>query len=272
MSAAFAEQLLGVSPEAALVIFVAALARLGPLLWLTPFPGGRLVPSLIKVPLAALLALLVYPQLMPAASKLAEGGLLMFLAIVVKEAMIGAAMGFIVALVFHAAAAAGFLADTARGATNGQVFVPQTGQRSTALGALFFQLALVLFLALGGHRLLLAAIGRSYLVLPLDVFPDTHSLGVFAFFVARLTGEMILFAVSLAAPVIAALLLTDISLGWVNRFAPQINVFFLAMPAKALLGIAVLVVAVGGVAVALPASMEASLAQLQRALGILAGH
>jgi flagellar biosynthetic protein FliR len=267
--AEIAGKLLGVPPAAAIVVFAAALARLAPILWLAPFPGGRLVPALVKVPLALLLTLLVYPQLAPAATKIAAGGLPLVLAVIVKEALIGAALGFLVALVFHAAASAGFLADTARGATNSQVLVPQTGAKSTALGALFFQLTLVLFISLGGHRLLLMAIGSSYQALPIDVFPSTRSLGAFALLCASLTGELILLAVSLAAPVIAALLLADLALGWVNRFAPQLNVFFLAMPAKALLGVAVLVLAIGAVAAALPTSLEAGLAQLERAMGLL---
>ncbi|PID39082.1 MAG: hypothetical protein CSA65_07355 [Proteobacteria bacterium] len=270
MVAELAGKLLGVPPAAALVVFAAALARLAPILWLAPFPGGRLVPVLIKVPLAFLLALLVYPQLVPAATTVAAGGLPVVLAVIVKEALIGAALGFLVSLVFHAAASAGFLADTARGASNSQVLVPQTGAKSTTLGVLFFQLALVLFIALGGHRLLLMAIGGSYQALPIDVFPSVRSLGAFALLCAKLSGELILLAVSLAAPVIAALLLTDITLGWVNRFAPQLNVFFLAMPAKALLGIAVLIIAVGGVATVLPYSLEQGLAQLERAMGLLA--
>ena len=265
-----AEKVLGVPPAAALVVVAGTLARLAPMLWLAPFPGGRLVPALIKVPLALLLALLVYPQLAPQATALAAGGLPMMVALIAKEALVGAALGFLISLVFHAAAAAGFLGDTARGAANSEVMVPQTGQKTTTMGVLFFQLALVLFISLGGHRLIIAAIARSYAVLPLAHFPNTASLGTFALLCTKLTAELILLAVSLAAPVIAALLLTDLALGWVNRFAPQLNVFFLAMPAKALLGVGVLVLAVGTIATVLPASLELGVAQLDRALRILA--
>lgn len=264
------QSLLGVPPDGALLVFAAALARLGPLVFLAPFPGGRLVPATVKTSLALLLALLVYPQLAPQATKLAAGGLPLVAAILVKEALVGAALGFIVSLVFHAAAAAGWLIDSARGAQNGEVFLATTGGRTTALGGLLFTFTLVLFVSLGGHRLLVGVIARSYMLLPLAHFPSTTTLGAFAALCIKLTAELILLAVTLAAPVLASMLLADLALGWVNRFAPQLNVFFVAMPLKALLGIAVLALALGAVATVLPASLELALAHVEQALRLLA--
>ena len=57
--------------------------------------------------------------------------------------------------------------------------------------------------------------------------------------ILRWFGDSMLFAVQLAIPVITAILLADMVLALINKAAPQIQVFFLGMPAKAMLGILV---------------------------------
>ena len=48
--------------------------------------------------------------------------------------------------------------------------------------------------------------------------------------------------VVISAPVIILMFLATIGLGLVNRTAPQLNVFFLSMPVKSALGIAMLII------------------------------
>lgn len=247
----------------------AAVARAAPAVFLAPFLGGRLVPTLVKSALCLALALALAPALLPSAKPLVGAPPLLVGALLVKEVAIGAAMGFLVAIVFLGVEAAGRLADTARGANLSEALVPQLGTRSSPLGDLHLQLALVLFLALGGHRVFLEAFGASYALLPLDRFPAADRIGAFASLAARLSGELFLVALALAAPVLAALFLTDLTLGVMNRFVPQLQVFFLAMPLKALLGIAILVLAVGAIASALPPMLDAAVRQVSAAVTLL---
>jgi len=94
----------------------------------------------------------------------------------------------------------------------------------------------VIFLALGGHRMFLSVLARSYEVLPLAALPSQAGLGAMALGMVAMTAKMLALAVGLAAPVILATLLADVALGLVNRVAPQLNAWVLAMPVKALLG------------------------------------
>jgi type III secretion protein SpaR/YscT/HrcT len=253
-----------------LIAVGAVLARVAPTVFIAPFLGGRLVPALVKVGLSLGLAVALAPGLAAQAAGLKGAPPLLVAALLAKEVMVGAALGFVVALVFWAAEAAGRLADTARGASLAEVLVPQLGTRSSPIGDLYFQLALVLFIALGGHRLFLAALGASYSALPLASFPRAEGLAAFAALAARLSAELLLLAVALAAPVLAALFLADLTLGIMNRFVPQLQVFFVAMPAKALLGIVILVLAIGLVAGALPPALDASVRSVARAIELLA--
>jgi flagellar biosynthetic protein FliR len=260
---------LGADLSTALLAGGAVLARVGAAVWVAPFLGGKLVPATVKTALAVALALVLLPQVIATV----PAGLppVRAVAIVGKEALVGLALGFVVAVVFWAAEAAGRLVDTTRGANLAEVLVPQTGARTSPTGLLFFLLAVVLFLVLGGHRIFITALGASYQVLPLATFPQIDGIGAFALLCGRLTADLLLLALALAAPVVAALFLADMILGLINRFAPQINVFFLAMPAKAVLGIGVLVLSVGLLLGALPPLLDRAVSMVQRALDLLAG-
>jgi flagellar biosynthetic protein FliR len=262
-------RILGVDPSVATLAIAAVLARVGAAVWIAPFLGGRLVPSTVKIALTLVLALVLYPEVVRTVPTGAAAPLA--LAIVAKEVFVGLALGFVGAVVFWAAEAAGRMADTARGANMAEVMVPQSGVRTSPLGDLFFQLALVLFIVLGGHRIFVSALGASYISLPVGYFPSAGGLGGFALLCGRVTADLFLIGLSLAAPVIAAIFLTDLTLGLVNRFTPQVNVFFLAMPAKAAIGIGVLVLAAGLLLGALPPLLDRATLVVSRALDLLAG-
>jgi len=52
----------------------------------------------------------------------------------------------------------------------------------------------------------------------------------------------VMLALLLAAPVLIAMLMSELGLALVSRFAPQLQVFFLAMPIKSALALFVLVI------------------------------
>lgn len=263
------EALLGAQLEGLLWVAAALGARIGPVIYLAPFLGGRLVPASVKPALVATFGALVYPLVGESAAALAAGSAGLVACVLAKEAFVGLALGFIVAIVFHAVAAAGWLVDALRGANLAEVLAPQGGQRTSPLGSLGLQLTVVLFISVGGHRLFVAALAESYRAVPLAVFPRAAGVGGLAALAIRLSGDLFLVATALAAPVIVALLLADAILGWINRFAPQVNVYFAAMPLKALLGVLVLALGstllVGG----LPPLLDAALQGVHGALDAL---
>lgn len=250
----------------ALLLALALLARLLPLVWVTPVFGARLIPRSGRVVVALALAMLCYPL---AVARVPPAGISWLL--LLGEVAVGLALGFVASLVFYAAQAAGSAVDLARGASNSEVLLPQSGGRTSPMGSLYFQLSIVLFFALGGHRLLVGVIVSSYAVLPLGATPPSAEILPLVLYVARLTAEVMLLAVAWAAPVLAAALLADIALGWINRFVPQLNVFFLAMPLKALLGIAVVALGAALLAAALPESLARGVLAVERSLELMTG-
>ncbi len=231
-------------------ILLAALvtARMGPLVMLVPFLGGKAAPAQVKVGLALVLTILVYPAVWLATSTVPDSPIVVA-ALLVKEVGVGAMLGFVTALVFYATRMAGRVIDTSRGETKATAMVPQTKTQASVTGNFLVQLFIVVFMATGGHRFFLAALTRSFIHIRPHEFLTVRGRGeAIAFGLAELATEAIGIAVLLAFPVLAAILLTNIFLALVNKAAPQINVFFLGMPLKALVGIAVVLFALDALA------------------------
>jgi type III secretory pathway component EscT len=171
-------------------------------------------------------------------------------------------------VVFRAAEAAGRLADILRGANLAEVLSPTADERTSPTGDLYLFVVVVLFLEMGGLRFLVSALGRSYEAIPLGPGPSTAALRPAAELVTRATAMLLESAISLAAPVLVALWIADVALGIVGRAAPQIPLYFVAMPAKALLGLGVVLVGIGALDAAWTAGFPAWVALVERAFAI----
>jgi flagellar biosynthetic protein FliR len=222
-----------------LVFFGLALARLLTAVSLAPFLGGPVVPRQVRVGLAVVITALLYNNVTAGAARI-EISPVLFVALLVKEALIGATIGFLSQLVFFGVQMAGTLIDTQRGMNQITFLAPQLQGHTSALGSLKFQAALVLFLALNGHLIFLRALARSYHVLPLTEFPHFHA-GATAMLtqVARLSADALVIAVQLAAPVLLALFLLDVAFACLGKVASQVNVHHESQPVKALAGLAI---------------------------------
>ena len=60
--------------------------------------------------------------------------------------------------------------------------------------------------------------------------------------ITRLLGNIFIIGFRIAAPVTAAVLVTDVALGIISRTIPQFNVFIVGMPLKIVLGIGIMLV------------------------------
>jgi flagellar biosynthesis protein FliR len=105
------------------------------------------------------------------------------------------------------------------------VFVPQIQQQATLFADFKFQLTIVIFLLLNGHHVVLQALFLSFRDIPLDGWPHfAHGFWPLFHMVIRMTADMLIVAVALAAPAAIATFLTDLALGLINRVVPQIQV------------------------------------------------
>jgi flagellar biosynthetic protein FliR len=160
-----------------------------------------------------------------------------YVGLLVKELIVGLTMAFFVNVMFEVFTTAGGLIDAARGAQMANTFNPLTKQQNLVTGTFLMQMALALFLTIGGHHLLFWALTDSFALLPPDkIMPDRFVSEPTTGVVIELFNHMFALAFRLAAPVYTIVLVLDTSLGLINKVAQQVQVFFLSMTVKPALG------------------------------------
>ncbi len=255
-------------PERLIAFGALGAARVVPIFTIAPFFGGRLVPQPVRVAISLAFVALVFPAVTAGAPDPRALGPLTLGALLLKEVVLGFLLGFLAAIPFWAAESAGRLVDTARGASNQEIYVPQLGTQSSPLGDFSLQLAVVVFFAVDGHLLFLRALAASYEAVPVLSVPPGIESGAIGVLAVQATGHLVLAALGLAAPALAALLLADLALGLVNRVSPHVQVYFLGMPAKAVLGVLVFLLALTGMVSALRGEIGLMLRQVGQAVGL----
>jgi type III secretion protein T len=200
-----------------------------------------MVPRTLQFAIAAALGLLVVPTI-PAAELPAGMSLL---ALLLKEAILGLMLGYVAAVPFWIMESVGFIIDNQRGASMAATLNPTTGHDTSPLGILFGFAFITYYMAVGGVQVMLGMIYDSYrLWPPLSFWPDFARADWSDLLMSQLN-YLLTAAMLLAAPVMVAMFLAELSLALVSRFAPQLQVFFLAMPIKSALALLVLILYTG---------------------------
>jgi type III secretion protein T len=203
-----------------------------------PLFNPQLIPRMMRLAVAAGTGLIVAPTLLSVAKTSFSPVTVLFIA--GKEAFIGFALGYAVALPLWAFEAVGFLIDNQRGASISATLNPLTGNDSSPLGILFNQAFIVFFLISGGFPLMLGVLYDSYRLWPVLEWAPTLRNDSITVLLGQLDQFMRL-AMLYGAPVIVAMFLSELGLALVSRFVPQLQVFFLAMPIKSALALLVLI-------------------------------
>ena len=230
------------SPISALSFFFLILMRIGPIVALSPFLGSRL-PGGVKIGLAISLALVFLPHVIGVSKIPAPTFDMVFLGYCAKELLMGFILAFLVNIPFYIAQASGVLIDFQRGSSALQVQDPMLQTQASPLGLLYNYVYIVLFYEIGGMFIFLQALMNSYTAVPADAFIPTvffHMKFGFWNFIMSLLTRFTAISMQLAAPSLVAILMTDMFLGIANRLAQQVQIAFLGMSLKSLVGLAML--------------------------------
>lgn len=226
-----------------LMIVGLILGRTMPMVFMTPFLVGQQAPPEVKMGLGVVLTIVLWPLAHDSMSANIPMDAMPFLLLMLKETFIGFSIGYASSHLFSAMEIAGRMIDTARGASMSEVLVPQSKSRATPIGTLYYQLLLIFFVLIGGHQVFIETFFYSFAALPLNEGIDlTPGLGPLAHYCIETSGEVLLIATILAAPSLAAVLITDMVFGILNRVAPQLNAYFMAMPVKAMSALALVLI------------------------------
>ena len=219
---------------------VLAMARIGGAFAICPALTESMIPGVARRTVVLGFSCIAIPFI-HAGMPPGEPNVWMFAFLGFKEALIGFLIGFFAAVPFWIAENVGNFIDNQRGATMGEVYSPLSGTQESTTAIFFTQIVSTLFFVGGAVFLFLGALYSSYSIWP--VFSGGVSFTTVApvQMLSSLDG-MLRMTVVISAPVIIVMFLATLGLGLVNRTAPQLNVFFLSMPVKSALGVAMLAV------------------------------
>ena len=215
-----------------LPLYALILFRVSGLMLTAPIFGSETLPIRLRAALAAVISLTIFPVLAPrlpadlSMSEAVFGGL--------GEMMIGLIMGLSMSVMFAGVQLAGMVIGQQAGLSLGQVFDPVTNNDTTIIGQMFFIVAVMAFLLVGGHRELMRALLDSFEAIPVLGFHDQST--ALALLVRLVTGAFTL-ALRMAGPVLIALLVASVAMGFLSRTMPQLNILSVGFMLRAMLAI-----------------------------------
>jgi flagellar biosynthetic protein FliR len=230
------------------------LVRVLALIGTAPLISHRAVTLRLKVALGIAITMVLAPVVPspPVDVVLTADGF----ALLVQNILVGVMLGFGLRVIMAAVGLAGELIGLQAGLSFGSFFNPMSGQTENGVASFLSLVALLLFIAVDGHLLLLQALAESFRAMPLTL-PPPQPVGLLQ--VARLGSDLFAVALSLALPFIAVMLVGNIILGVLARVAPQLNLFAVGFPITLTLGLGSLMVLLPYLEMPLRAALERGL-------------
>lgn len=224
-----------------LIVFGCVLIRLLFMFIYTPGLNIKEFFGLGKLSFAVWLSLLTV-FVIPVPTELPLEGIVIILTLL-KEALIGMMIGFIMDLFIIGIEFGGSLSDTQAGLSVANILDPSSGQNVTLISKIFRYLGILLFFILEGHHTLLTAVVKSFEIIPIATSIN-HSDAI----IHIIESSIRIFSVALqvAAPIILVIFFVDFGFGLLSRIAPQVNIFQLSFQMKPLITMFILLNIVPG--------------------------
>lgn len=222
--------------EATAYAVARALPRVAAVFTVLPFLSGQMLTGLVRGGLVLVIAIFVSPLTGAAV----EPGVVHWVLVAAKEALIGAMLGLGFGVLIWAVQSMGDLIDLQIGSDNANFFDPVAGHEGGRTGEFLGWLVVTLFVTTGGLLALIGALIDSYRLWPVATFVPRFDVAL-ELFALREGDQLFDWIVKLAGPVLLVLVLAELGIGLVGRVAPQLNVFVFAQPVKALLAVLMLV-------------------------------
>lgn len=221
-----------------------------------PVLSHKSIPRRVKISLALIVALIIAPgHQTPAPGIFTAGAPLLLL----QQTLLGMMMGFAIKVVFAAVDLAGNMIGLQMGLSFATFVDPVNANQTPLVGSFLNLLATLLFLALDGHLILIAAAAQSFEVAPIST---QFFAGIGWEKMVTLGTGLFQLGLHLSLPVLATMLIINLTLGVMSRAAPQLNLFSVGFPLTALTGIVLFALFLPNMMSALSAALSASLARL----------
>lgn len=218
-----------------LMVFSLLFGRVGAVVMSAPPYANKHVPPLAKIGLAIALTMVLFSPAMVSTTEVPNQPILFILAMA-REIIVGLLIGFVTLLFFTVFQMAAHLIGAQMGFGIATILDPMSSVETSLMEQFYSVLTILIFLALDGHHWVIISLQRSLDAVPLNGLVLEPAIG-------RLTDlayKLLTTGITISLPVVGALLLVDVALAVMARIVPQLNVFFLGMPAKVLIGLLLL--------------------------------
>jgi flagellar biosynthetic protein FliR len=220
-----------------LIAVVLVLIRLSGLMVFAPIFSSLAIPAQVKIGFTLALTALLAPI-----AELHSAHLVLSFAAVAGELGVSLIFGLSLKLLTEMIGMAGVLLGFQMSFSLVNVLDPNSPVETPVLSQMLSLLVLLVLFAAGLDRTLLSALLRTFVVVPVGMAVVPGRTGVM---LLSMMGGVFLSAVQLAATVIAATVMVDVTSALMGRLAPQLPVLFVGLPVKSLVGYGVLIGALG---------------------------
>jgi flagellar biosynthetic protein FliR len=211
--------------------FVIVLFRVGGIMAFAPLFSARSVPMQVRAAMTLVATLALCPAL--PLSSVPSVDLAAILGLVMTEILFGVVLGLATSFLFAAMQFAGQIISFQLGFSIANLIDPQSEVETSVFSFLQYYIGLLFFLLINGHHWFFTAVGDSFRYLPVG---GVRLEGAVVTELIRLSGQMVVFGIQMAGPVLAVTVITDVVLGVIGRAAPQVNILIVGMPFKVLAG------------------------------------
>ncbi len=220
--------------------FLLVVVRTGCFFAVSPIFGSKAVNSRIRVLTAACVSLAIFSVLdVPLPEYTTVWG---FSGLIIKEALVGLAMGFISSFVMSILVMAGEFIDREIGFTMSSNFDMNTGAMITITAELYDRIVSVIILITNMHFYILTAIVQSFQIVPVGQI--SPNLPILYTTVLEFIAQFFIIGFKIAMPVFISATILNIILGILAKSSPQMNMFVVGLQLKVFVGLLVLVVTI----------------------------
>lgn len=254
--------IINLEPELLLMTFM----RVSGFIFTAPVFGSQLVPKVVKVWAALLFAFALTPLV--DFSGLPVMGSLPYFVLAAREVLLGVLIGFICNFFLHGVEFAGHILGLQMGFAASTLFDPLSRNDVSVIGRFKGLLAIVLFLAMNGHHIMLSSFSASYAAVPPSI--SRFGTGGGAELIAA-TSHIFVVAIRVAIPTLSAIFMVQVGLAMLAKTVPQMNIFVVGFPLKIAVGLTVLGLSMPYFGFVLRRAVAGTNADLKSLLGALSG-
>lgn len=213
--------------------FLLILIRVGVILFMFPFFSSRIIPAFVKAGLVLVLTIILFPVVDREMLEFPDT-LWGIAQLIIAEAIIGMILGLLVQFFFESVRIMGQLVGFQTGFAITNILDPQSGIQISIFSNMAYLMAMIMFIIMNGHHILIAAIQESFEIIHVGHFSLS---GGMVQEMMDLSADMFVIAVKIGAPAIAALLFTQVAFGLITKLMPQMNIMIVAFPVQVVVGL-----------------------------------